>query len=258
MSDTMPPPAPMPPPGMPMGAGPPGMPPGPPQPTPNPAFAQWMQQAQQVQQIMQENQRRQKQFDDACALIRKDGVDGFRLDIESDSTIEPDEQAEKAARVEFLQQMIPMLQSVVPIAQGNPALAEMASQMVMFALRGFRVSRPLEEAFEKGFEAIAKMPPVPPKGQTQGPHGPDPATEQAKVAAEVHDTQTKAQTDMAAIAQKSQQANMQLQIAQEKGAAEMQKSQMDAAMEAQKIQSQERVAAARVLSQQARSTGGMV
>ena len=55
---------------------------------PQPAY-----QAQQA--VVQENAKRTAQFEAACALIKKDGVRGFKLDIEADSTIAPDEQAEQ-------------------------------------------------------------------------------------------------------------------------------------------------------------------
>ena len=221
---------------------------------PNPAFAQWLQQYQAAMAIEQANQQAQAAFMAACELMRKDGVRGFRLDVEADSTIEPDEQAEKAARVEFLQQMIPMLQTVVPIAQGNPPLAEMASQMVLFAMRGFRVSRTLEEAFEEGFEAIAKMPSQQPPGQ-KGGHGPDPAVEHGKIEANVHGDELKAKTDMAAIAQKAQAANLQAQIAQQRAVAENERSQAEIAMAGAKLQSEHEIAQARMNMMNARAAG---
>lgn len=245
MSGTM-----MPSPGMqpggppPMGApppGPPGMPPGAqmpqmPQPQPNPAFAAWVQQAQQVQQITAANAQKQAQFEAAVALIKSDGLKGFRLDIEADSTIAPDEQAEKQARVEFLAQMIPMLEQVVPIAQGNPPLAALAKEMTLFAVRGFRVSRPLEEAFEQAFDAIAQMPPNPKfNGQDhKGPApGPDPQIAIAKTQADVHNTDTKAATDRANMALKQQQLMVESQIEREKMQASVMHTQADLALKAQ-------------------------
>lgn len=245
-------------------------PPGvmPPQPAmiPNPAYAQWQQMQAAAQQVMQANAQKQAQFDAACKLLRDDGVRGFKLDIEADSTIAPDENAEKQARVEFLQQIVPLLEQIVPLAQGNPPLAEMASEVAMFAIRGFRVARTLEEAFENGFKAIAKMPPVPPKNA--GKAGPDPQLEQAKIAADVHDTQvqaqtdaqvaaSKAQTDQMAIAQKAQQANDQIQIARERAAAESQNAQADLMMRTAEMHQRGELEAARTLKTEASSAEGL-
>jgi hypothetical protein len=234
------------------GGPPPGM-------MPNPAFAQWQQQAAQVREIMQANQQKQQQFDDAVALIKKDGIHGFKLDIEADSTIAPDEEAEKRSRVEFLQQMIPMLEQVMPIAQGNPPLAALAREMTLFAVRGFRVARSLEEAFETAFDAIAHMPPNPKvAGEQKGGTQQNPQIEAAKVAADVHDTQTKAQVDQAAIAQKAQAAADQVQIERDRMASEAQKTQGDLALRTADIQQRGMLEAARVGSLDSRGARGLV
>jgi hypothetical protein len=247
------PPQPPPPPPQIMGPPQPGQMPSP---VPNPAYQQWMQQVQQVQQVQQANAKLQAQFEAACALIKSDGVRGFKLEIEADSTIAADEMAEKQARVEFLQQIVPLLQQIVPMAQGNPALAEMASEVAMFAIRGFRVARTLEEAFENGFKAIAQMPPTPPKGA--GKAGPDPQIEQAKVQADIHDSNLKAQTEQQAIAQKAQAAADQMTMARERAAAEDQHTQADLALRAAEMHQRGMMEAARTLRTQAGSARGLV
>lgn len=139
------------------------------------SLAQWQQQVQQIQAIQQANQQKQAEFEAACALIREDGVHGFKIDIEADSTIAPDEQAEKAARTEFLRQFVPLMEQIVPIAQGNPPLAALAKEIALFGVRGFPVARSLEETIEMAFDAIAKMPPVQQPGAKGGKQGPSPA-----------------------------------------------------------------------------------
>lgn len=261
MSGVMPPPGPL------QGAAPPmgpvGVPPGA---MPNPAFAQWQQAYQRQQQIVAANAQKTAQFEAACKLIRDDGVRGFRLDIEADSTAAPDEMAEQASRVSFLQQIVPLIQQITPIAQGNPEMAKLAGEIAMFAVRGFRVARTLEEAFETAFQVLGTMPPPAPKGGT-GAHV-DPQLEQAKLMAQVHDTQTraqsaqtvatakaqtdqtvaatKAQTDQMAIAQKQQQAALQYQAAQERADQEDQNNQSRLMLEAEKLHSAERMNQARV------------
>lgn len=224
------------------GASPDGAPPGM---MPNPAFAQWMQAKQQYDQVVAENAARTQKFEAACDLIKKDGMHGFRLDIEADSTIAPDEQAEKQARVEFMQQFVPLMQQVVPIAQGNPALAALAREVTLFAVRGFRVARPMEETIEEAFDALAQMPPQQPQGGKGGSQQ-NPQIEAAKVQADVHDTQLKAQTDMMAIQQKAQASQAQLAATAERTAAEQQHNQAQLALEAAKMEQSERLENARV------------
>ncbi len=158
---------------------------------------------------MQENSQKQAAFDAAVKLIKDDGPHGFRIDIEADSTIAPDEQAEKQMRVEFLSEMIPMLNQVVPFAQGNPPLAALAKEMTLFAVRGFRVGRQLEETFEKAFDAIGKMQPNPKvsgEPQGKGDAGPHPAEIASTVAVKGHEIDTKAQIAQMQTAQKASDA----------------------------------------------------
>jgi hypothetical protein len=241
-------------PGQPPGA--PGMPPAP-QMVPNPAHAAWQQAQQAMQAVMAANAAEQKKFDDAYALIRKDGIKGFRLDVEADSTIAPDEQAEQASRTEFLQQMIPLLEQVIPIAQGNPPLAALAKEITLFAVRGFRVGRQLEEAFEKAFDAVATMPPVPPKGAAAAHPPPNPQLEAAKVAADVHDTQTTAATAQAATAQKAQQAQLQFQASQQRDAVQERNDQAKLALSAAELHQRGVLESAKVASMAARGAQGL-
>jgi hypothetical protein len=140
---------------------------------PNPQFGQWQQMQQQVQAIQQANQAAQKKFDDAVALIKQDGVHGFRIDIEADSTIEPDVEAEQQQRTGFMQQFVPFLEQIIPICMGNPALADLGEKMTLFVMRPFKVARTLEEAVTKAFDALKGMPPMPPKDGGKGASGPD-------------------------------------------------------------------------------------
>ena len=250
--------------GAPPPAGPPGVPPGM---MLNPAYGQWEQMNAAAQKIIQANQQKQAQFEAACALIRQDGLRGFKLDIEADSTIAADEQAERAARTEFLQQIIPLLENITPIAQGNPSMAELASEVGMFAVRAFRVARPLEEAFEKAFNVLGQMPPQPQKGGEKA--GVNPQIEQAKIQAnmmdtqakthaDLTDTQTKAEIAQATLAQKQQEMAAQMTIERERMAMQQQSEQGRAAIEAAKMQSSERVQNARVLRTEAGGTRGLV
>lgn len=182
------------------------------------ASEQWKQAAQAVQAIQQKNQGKQQQFDAAVALLKQDGPHGFRIDIEADSTIAPDEQAEKQARTELLQALLPLFAQVLPIAQGNPAMAEMCKELVLFAMRGFKVARSLEEVVEKAFDGIGKMPPHPtqqPKPQAQaGAQGPHPAEIAAEAAVKGKEIEVDAQSSAHAESTKLAIAQLQASVKQ--------------------------------------------
>jgi len=226
------------------------MQPGMPQQPPSPQMQAYQQQMMAYQQAVQKaqavqaaNQQKQQQFDQAVALLRQDGLTGFRIDIEADSTIAPDEEAEKAARTEFIGQFVPLVEQLVPVSMGNPALANLAKEVVLFGVRGFRVARSLEESIEKAFDALAQMPPQ----ANAGGKGPaqNPQVEQAKIQADMHDTNVKAQTDQMEIAQKAQQAQGQMQLGTERLQAETLQRGQELALQGAEMQQRERLQAMR-------------
>jgi len=216
-----------------------------PQMQPNPAYQQWEKIAQARAQVMATNAAKQKMFDDAVALIKKDGVSGFRLDIETDSTIAIDEQQDQQDRSQFIGSLLPVMQQILPVAMGNPAAAEFGKQLVLFGVRGFPIARSLEESIEEMFDALAGMPPMPPKGA--GKTGPDPAVEQAKVQADVHDTDQKAMTERAAILQKQQQAQQQFELGQARIASEHERNMTQLAIQQSEAEGRQRIQAQRSL-----------
>jgi hypothetical protein len=153
------------------------------------AMAAWRERAQQVAAVAASNLAKQQQFAAAVALIKQDGTHGFRIDIETDSTIAADEQAEKQSRVEFLAQMVPLLEQVVPLARGNPALASLCREIALFAARGFRIARSLEETIERAFDTLAQVPSGTPDA------GPNTRSGAAELALRAHAIDAKTQTN---------------------------------------------------------------
>src|SRR5258708_1277291 len=201
-------------------------------PPPDPAMQQYQQAVQARQAALAQNAQLQQEFDQAVALLREDIGHGFRIDIEADSTIVADEQQDQQSRTEFLQQMVPFLEQAVPMAMGNPALADLAKEFALFGARGFKVARSLEETIEKAFDALKQMPPAPPKGAAAPP---DPGEAQAKMAA----IQADSQTDMANIqadAKSAADANqVKLQLGQQANAIRQQDVQNDAIAEQERL-----------------------
>jgi hypothetical protein len=132
-----PPGAPMPPQGAAMGL--PMGPPAPPQLTPE-------QQAVQA-------------FKAALDMIRKERERCANIGIETDSTILPDEENERKDRLEFLGQIGAFLQQAAPTVQQFPQMAGLLGAMMMFSVRSFRAARPIEDEFAKFQTALEKMPP---------------------------------------------------------------------------------------------------
>ncbi|TCA29109.1 hypothetical protein E0H70_18465 [Rhizobium leguminosarum bv. viciae] len=120
----------------------------------------------QLQQMMQ-----QPTIDEVVQLLRNDSIRGFQIDIETDSTIEPDEDAEKQRRMEFVQMIGGFLQQAGAMAQQNPMLVPVMVETLLFAARGFRAGRQLESTLEQVGAQLSeaatapKPPPKPPAEQ---------------------------------------------------------------------------------------------
>ena len=229
---------------------------------PNPAYQQWMQQAQAWQQ---EKQRRDQQFLKACAYIKEDAAKRYNIDIEADSTIAADEEAEKASRTQFLQAITPFLEMAIPQMQNNPVIAPLIGKMIMFAVRAFPVSRQLDDAFEDAIQKLEAMPPNPQMGQQGGKNTKSPMEIQAEAQIEKGKQQTdlavaqaRSQSDQAANAIKLMQLYQQAQGDQAKLAAEAQKSQAELALQGRIEAGREALETARVQHMVARDMTGLV
>jgi hypothetical protein len=101
----------------------------------------------------------------------------FVLDIETDSTILIDEQAEKQRRGEFvgvLGQLMPQLAAMVT---AEPSTADFCGELLKFAVAPFRAGRSMDGSID---ELVEQM-----KQKGSQPKGPDPVTAQSQTAKEI-------------------------------------------------------------------------
>lgn len=82
-------------------------------------------------------------------LLRNDRLRGFRVDIETDSTIQPDAQEEQKNRIEFLGAVSQYVQGIGPAVQMGHIPMDVAKEFLSFGARGFKMSPQLEEAIDK-------------------------------------------------------------------------------------------------------------
>ncbi len=110
-------------------------------------------------------------------VLRSDKLRSYRIDIETDSTVFEDAEAEKQAVTEMLKAASEFVTAWFPVIQAQPALLDMAFEMLAFALRRFKTGRSLEEVIEQTklkLEQAAQQPKQP---------SPEVMVEQAKAAA---------------------------------------------------------------------------
>lgn len=87
-------------------------------------------------------------IEDVVKLLRNDKLRGFKIDIETDSTVLQDQEGERKQRVEFLTAVAGFIQQFVPAVQSGFMKPEAARELITFAARSFRVGSQLEEALD--------------------------------------------------------------------------------------------------------------
>lgn len=172
---------------------------------------------QQVAGIMEQIQKLQAKptIERVMKFLRDEKLRPYVLDVETDSTIQPDEQAEKAARTEFVTALGGMVQQWLPVLQTVPQSAPLVGALIKFGIAPFRAGRELEGQVDETVDALTQQ------GQQQ--QGPSP--EQQLTDAKMQQMQADAANEAAKI--KAQAA---------KDAAELQIKQQDAANAAEQRQ----------------------
>jgi hypothetical protein len=102
------------------------------------------------------------QFKKSCDLLKQEKERCAMIGIETDSTILPDEAEERKDRLEFVGQIGAFMQQAGPMAMQYPDMRSLLASIMMFAVRSFRSSRPLEQEFEKFQKSFENAPPVDP------------------------------------------------------------------------------------------------
>lgn len=136
-----------------------------------------------------QQQQFQKEAQQTFALIRSQKLRCANLDIETDSTILPDEQKERQDRMQFLSSIGAFLQQAGPMALQYPDMRGLLGGIMMFTIRTFSASRPLEKEFEAFVQKLQQQPAMPPPGQEGGDKG------EAAAQATIQSAQIKAEAD---------------------------------------------------------------
>ena len=178
----------------------------------------------------------------ALMLLQDKPLRSFRIQVDSDSLVQIDENQNKRDRVEFLQAMGGFLTQALPMGQQAPELVPMLIELVKFGVGAYKKAAPIEGTIDQAMQELQM------KQQQASQQPPPPNPEVMKMQAEQQFEQMKMQAQaqseqmkMQATAQADQmRVQADGQIAQVKAQAEMQIAQMkmqaDAALEAQKYE----------------------
>jgi hypothetical protein len=168
-------------------------------------------------------------WEEVAALLENPILREFRLDIETDSTIKMDEEAEKKSRIELITAVTGYMTEMVTAGMQAPEILPMLGELLMFGIRAFKSARAVEQTFDDMMQALEKA--------AKQPKGPDP---------KIVEIQTKAQTEQQVAAQRGQvdaqiaqvKAQSDAHVAQAQGQMDMQLEQHKAQLAAQTAQHQ--------------------
>jgi hypothetical protein len=158
-------------------------------------------------------------WEDVMALMRNNELRDFRIDVETDSTIQPDEDEEKQKRTELLEVVGKYMEA---IATSPPALIPVMNELLLFTVRAFHAGNSVEDAIDEAMSAMGEQ-----AKQPQPPQ-PDPLVIKAETESKIkeaqaaQDLQHKGQAADADIQIKKALAATDIEIMRAKGTVELQ------------------------------------
>lgn len=162
--------------------------------------------------------------DGAMQVLRNDITRGYRIDIETDSTIAEDEQRDQDGVVKLLDGITRYVAAVGPVVQTGYMPAGAAVSLLKSMVRRFRLGREVEDALDDAQGKIEQS-------GGQMPPSPEQQAAQAQMQAQQQEMAMKQQAQQADLAAKAQAA----ELAQRAGEAEEQRKQQAFEREQQRL-----------------------
>jgi len=88
-------------------------------------------------------------WEDVKAVLSSDKLRGYKIDIETDATLIPDAAEEQRNRIELLTATTSFLEKSMPAVQAGMMPQKIATEMLMFGVRSFKVGPQLEEVLDE-------------------------------------------------------------------------------------------------------------
>lgn len=172
-------------------------------------------------------------WDDVLQVLRSDAMRGYRVDIETDSTVQADVARLKTNAAEFVQGFGGFIQAVGPAVQAGAMPMDVVADLLIAFARNFKLGRQAEDALER----MSKIAAQPAQGadqaaQQQAAEAQAKQAEQQRAAMEAQIEQQRAAMDA-----QLKQAEMQskAQIEQAKIGLEQERMAMDAQLKGREI-----------------------
>lgn len=110
-------------------------------------------------------------WEQVIQLLRNDKLRSFQIDVETDSTVEPDQKAEQEKAVEFVTMATQFLTAGAQIMAlpGGGKAAPLLGELLVFAARRFKVGETFETKVEEFADAMTQQAAQPPQAQQPSP-----------------------------------------------------------------------------------------
>lgn len=167
--------------------------------------------------------------EDVKELLAEQKTGFADFDIQTDSTIYPDEQAEKASRNEYMQTFAAASAALAPLVMSGAAGANLAGSLLKFQLGPYRAGREVDASIDEWVESLQNQ-----------PQQPNPEAEKLKAQAALD--QQKMQIEM----QKLQASLAQVQADNQFRAQELKLKEAELTLKAQEIQAKPQTEMAKV------------
>lgn len=90
-------------------------------------------------------------------MFRDDRLRSYMIDIETDSTIFEDAEADKQARIEVMTALGEFAMKAMPVLQQAPPMAPLLFEVMTFTLAGFKQGRAIEDAVDEARNQLMQM-----------------------------------------------------------------------------------------------------
>lgn len=157
-------------------------------------------------------------WEQVMGILKNEKLRGFVVDVETDSTIEPDQQAQQAAAEQFVMAVAQFMTAALPIMQAEPDAADFLGEMLSWATRQWKGADTIEGAVDEFVDKMKK------KAEARENAPPQPTPEQMQAQADVHVAQVGAQVAQQKGQVEIQKAAISQQTAQQKAQIDMQQA----------------------------------
>jgi hypothetical protein len=145
-------------------------------------------------------------WDEVMAILQSDKLRGFRVDIETDSTVKPQADLEQKNRIDLLTALTGFMEKAIPGVAAGVLPKEVAMELMLFGIRAFKVGPQLEETLQRWANGEFDQAPA---GPAQNPNaGLQQQTEARTMEAGAQAAEAKAKNEQAKVANTVQKGAM--------------------------------------------------